>query len=229
MLVHQPPLASFPSLLSQDPMVNHSNLSLVSTFNSLDPLPLPHTPCQSPTPDSCSNLSSLCLHRDCQAQLERITQVCRLVPLQIYVFWPQLNYQHYFSTCPESAPPHIPFKGSSELLPHSPQPVILMTLPHILREIRLSVCGPSPTRNSDGLSGQVDHRAKVESRVGSTSYLRTSTVPGDHNHALYLHILLIKRHCLKYSFPLTLPSSSPSLPSLIHSNSASTSTPSLKF
>lgn len=109
LLVYQSPLASFPSLLSQDPTVHHFNLSLVSTFNFLDPFCLlPHTPCQPLTPNSSSNPSSLCLHWDCQAQLERSTQPHRLVPLQIYVFWSQLNSQLHFSNCPESAPAHIP-------------------------------------------------------------------------------------------------------------------------
>lgn len=39
LLVPPPPLASFPSLLSQAPMVQHFSLSLVSTFNFLSPLP----------------------------------------------------------------------------------------------------------------------------------------------------------------------------------------------
>lgn len=106
-----PPLASFPFLLSQDNMVHHSNLFLVSTFKFLDPLPAATYPCQPTTTDSSSNPFLLHLHQDCQAQLGRITQLYRLVSRQIYVFWSQLNSQHHFSTCPGSAPIHIPFKG----------------------------------------------------------------------------------------------------------------------
>lgn len=111
LLVYQPPLAAFPSLLSQDPMMHHFNLPLFSTFNFLDPLPSPHTPYQPPTPDSSSHPSSLCLHEDCQEQLGRSTQHHWLVPPQIYVFWSQLNSQHHSQTVLSQLPLTFPSRA----------------------------------------------------------------------------------------------------------------------
>lgn len=192
MLVHQPPLASFPSLLSQDPMVNHSNLSLVSTFDSLDlssatyPLPISNSRFlqQSVFSMPTLRLPSTAGENHTTLQIGATADLCFLITAEFSTLF--LNFSWV------SSPSHSP-QGLFWTLAPSPQPVILMTLPHILREIRLSVCGPSPTtRNSDGLSGQVDHRAKVESRVGGTTYYRTNTIPGDHSHALYLHASWLK-------------------------------------
>lgn len=108
LLVYQPPLAVFPPLLSQDPMVHHSNLPLFSTFNFLDPLPSATYPL--PTSNSWflqSSIFSMPTQRlprtagekHTTPQIGATTDLCFLISAEFSI---------PFSNCPESAPAHIP-------------------------------------------------------------------------------------------------------------------------
>lgn len=167
-------------------MVNHSNLSLVSTFNSLDlssatyPLPisnsrfLQQSVFSMPTP----RLPSTAGENHTTLQIGAAADLCFLITAEFSTLF--LNF-----SC-VSSPSHSPQGLFWTLAPFPSTCHSDDFAPHSVRNKGISVWSFSyQTRNNDGLSGQVDHRAKVESRVGGTTYYRTNTIP------LYIFILYI--------------------------------------
>ena len=179
-VVHQPPsgFITFPTELRPHG-ASCQPLSSVPSISSTLCL-LPCTPCQPPTPDSSSNPSSLCLHWDSTAgethttlHISATANLRFLISAEFSTLFLNLSWVSSHSHSPQGL-------FWTLVLP----PLILMTLAHILREIRLSfVVLLLSDQKWWWFSGQVAHRAKMEWRVRGTTYCRINTFPGDHNHA----------------------------------------------